>query len=399
MTLPGRWIQRIFFLFLSGILPLSAQSPKATAWADSLLKTMSTDQKIGQLFMLTAYSNQDESDYRFLQNLIERYQPGGLIFMQGSPEKQIELINRYQALSPTPLLIAQDAEWGLTMRLTGTQKYPRNMTLGAIQSDSLLYQFGKQMAEELRRVGVQMNFAPVVDINNNPNNPVINDRSFGQDKFNVTRKAYMTMKGMQDNGVMACAKHFPGHGDTGTDSHFDLPVLNHSLERLDTLELYPFYRLMSSGVGSVMVGHLHVPALDPTPNRSASLSPLIVQTLMRDKLHYNGLIITDALNMQGVTKYYGPGEVALQALLAGNDILLSPVNVPQSVEAISKALQSGVLAQQVLDEHVRRILIAKYGLGLKKWKPIPVDHARADVLTPKGEILRKQLYENAITLA
>lgn len=378
---------------------LSAQSRSATAWTDSVIQGMSLDEKIGQLFILTAYSNQDESDYQYLQRMVERYHPGGLIFMQGTPEKQVELINRYQAVSEIPLLISQDAEWGLSMRLRGTQKYPRNMTLGAVQSDSLIYHFGRQMARELRRVGVHMNFAPVADINNNPANPVINDRSFGEEKFNVTRKAYMTMKGMQDGGVLACAKHFPGHGDTGVDSHFDLPVLNHSLERLDTLELYPFHRLMQGGISSVMVAHLHIPALDPTPDLSASLSRKIIHDLLRERMNYQGLIITDALNMHGVTKYFGQGEVALEALLAGNDLLLSAENIPASIAAIQSAITSGRLSEAELDEHVRRILLAKHQLGIARFTPISTRSVRADILTTGGDILRKQLFESAITLA
>ncbi len=393
--------RRVFFasLFLSfGCTSLNAQSIQAQAWADSLMKTLSPEQKVGQLFILTAYSNQEESSYAYLQNLITRYQPGGLIFMQGSPEKQIELINRYQNASHVPLLISQDAEWGLSMRLTGTMKYPRNMTLGAIRDDSMLYHLGRQMAQELRRVGVHMNYAPVVDINNNPDNPVIGDRSFGQEKFNVARKSYMVMKGMEDAGVLACAKHFPGHGDTGVDSHVDLPVLTHTLDRLDTVELYPFFRLMEWGIASIMVAHLHVPALDPTPNMSASMSPKIVKGVMRDRMNYDGLVITDALNMQGVTKYYDAGEVALGALLAGNDMLLSPENVPKSVQAILDALRSGVITEAELNTHVRRVLLAKYKVGLHRWAPIPVANVRADILTPQGEALRKQLYEQAITI-
>lgn len=389
----------LFLLICSLPLWLNAQSSRDKRWADSVLQSMTIEEKVGQLFILTAYSNQDESDYRYLQSLIENYHPGGLIFMQGTPEAQVRLINRYQAASDIPLLISQDAEWGLSMRLRGTQKYPRNMTLGAIQSDSALYHFGRQMAKELRRVGVHMNFAPVADINNNSNNPVINDRSFGQEKFNVTRKAFMTMRGMQDAGVLACAKHFPGHGDTDVDSHHDLPIIAHSPERLDTLELYPFKRLIQGGIASVMVGHLHIPAIDDTPNRSASLSPQVITGLLREKLNYDGLIITDALNMQGVTKYYGTGEVALAALMAGNDLLLSAENIPASVNSILSAIRSGRLTEATLDSHVRRILRAKAALGLRTFRPIPEENVRLDILTSGGETLRKQLYENAITIA
>lgn len=384
-------------IFLPGFL--RAQQAWQLRWADSVLHSMSLEEKVGQLFVLTAYSNQEESDYRYTESLVRKYHPGGIIFMQGTPEAQVRLINRYQAASHLPLLISQDAEWGLSMRLKGTQKYPRNMTLGAVQSDSLLYHFGRQMAIELRRVGVHLNFAPDADINNNSDNPVINDRSFGQQKFNVTRKAYMTMRGLQDAGVLACAKHFPGHGDTDVDSHYDLPVIAHSLERLDTLELYPFKRLIQGGIASVMVGHLHVPALDNTPDRSASLSPEIITGLLREKLKFDGLIVTDALNMKGVTKYYQTGEVALAALKAGNDLLLSAENIPVSIERILDALSSGRYPESRLNEHVKRILVAKAALGLVTFQPIPQENVRRDILSRQGETLKKQLYEAAITIA
>lgn len=368
-------------------------------WVETKLSDMTLEEKIGQLFMVTTYSNQDEKDYKYIESLILRHKIGGLIFMQGSPDKQVELINRYQSLSDIPLMISMDAEWGLSMRLKQTRAYPRNMTLGAIKNDSLLYLMGKQMAKEMRRVGVHVNFAPVVDVNNNANNPVINFRSFGENRYRVARKGIMISNGMQDEGVIACAKHFPGHGDTEVDSHYDLPVINHSLQRLDSIELYPFSKLINSGVKSVMVSHLYIPSLDTSKNVGASLSPKIIKGLLREKMGYDGLVFTDALNMKGVTKYYPTGEVSLKALMAGNDFLLSPVDVPKAIRTIGIAVSSGKITEAELDVHVARILKAKKELGLTQAKPISRKNLIDDLNTSEAKVLRKKLYEAAITIA
>ena len=367
-------------------------------WVDSVLNSLSLEQKIGQLFMVTTYSNQEEKDYRYIERLIKSQHLGGLIFMQGTPERQITLVNRYQKISPIPLLIAQDAEWGISMRLKETQPYPKNMTLGAIRNDSLLYQMGIHMGRELKRVGVQVNFAPVVDVNNNPNNPVINYRSFGENRYRVARKGIMLTNGIQNEGVMACAKHFPGHGDTETDSHYDLPLIAHSVQRLDSLELYPFSKLMQAGVGAVMVAHLYIPALDPTPNLPTSMSPRIITDLLRKRMGYDGLIFTDALNMQGVTKFYEPGEVSLQAFLAGNDMLLSPNNVPRAASLMLQSIEDGKITVSDLDSRVRRILKAKYRTGLANYYPLKIEGLRNDINSMEARILRKKLYEASLTL-
>ncbi len=367
-------------------------------WADSVLNTLTLDQKVGQLMMLAAYSKQSTASQDYLASLLRTYEPGGLIFMQGTPKEQVPLVNRFQALSNVPLLMAQDAEWGLDMRLEEGMAYPRNLTLGAIRNDSMLYQLGARYAYELKRVGMQVNFAPVIDVNNNPANPVINQRAFGEDRFNVARKGIMLSRGMEDHGVMACVKHFPGHGDTDVDSHFDLPVIDHPLARLDTLELYPFARALEAGVGAVMVAHLHIPALDDTPNRPSSLSPRIVQGLIRDSLHYGGLIFTDGLVMQGVTKYYPGGKAALQAFKAGNDLLLTPADLPGAVSAIKQAVKKGEVLPATLDERVHRILAAKYRLGLHRWQPLPVEGIGQDLHSLEAKVLRKRLYEAAMTL-
>ena len=368
-------------------------------WVDSVLNELSLDERIGQLFMVTTYSNQKESDYSYIERLIRQQHLGGLIFMQGDPLNQIRLINRYQARSRVPLLISQDAEWGLGMRLKQTRSYPKNMTLGAVRDDSLLYKMGYLMGMELKRTGVQVNFAPVVDVNNNANNPVINYRSFGENRYKVARKGIMLTKGMQDVGVLACAKHFPGHGDTDTDSHYGLPLIPHSLERLDSLELYPFSKMAAAGVEAMMVAHLYIPALDSTPDLASSLSSNIIQKLLREKLGYNGLIFTDALNMRGVTQYHQPGEVSYKALLAGNDMLLSPNNVPRAAQMIRQAVLEGILSEADIEARVRRILRAKFRSGLAYRRPLSTKNLQKDLWSEEARVLVKQLYESALTLA
>ncbi|MGB0424856.1 MAG: glycoside hydrolase family 3 protein, partial [Flavobacteriales bacterium] len=292
---------------------LSEGSP----WADSVLVNLSLEEKIGQLFMVAAYSNRDEQHSLEIEQLIKENHIGGLIFMQGGPIRQANLTNRYQKASKTPLLMAMDAEWGLAMRLDSTIKYPRQMSLGAAGSEELAYSYGKEMARQLKRLGVHVSFAPVVDVNNNAKNPVIGSRSFGEDRELVSDLGIACMKGLQDGGVLANAKHFPGHGDTDKDSHQTLPVITHSRARLDSIELYPFKKMISQGLGSMMIAHLNIPALD---SETSTLSSKIVTDLLRNDLAFDGLIFTDALNMNGVASYYEPGEVDLKALLAGNDI-------------------------------------------------------------------------------
>ncbi|MEM7367033.1 MAG: glycoside hydrolase family 3 N-terminal domain-containing protein [Bacteroidota bacterium] len=369
------------------------------AWADSVLSSLSLEEKIGQLFMVATFSNKDEKEYQFVEKLVRDDYLGGIIFMQGNPASQLQLVNRYQRLANVPLLIAQDAEWGLSMRLKGVQPFPKNMTLGAITDDSLLYDMGSQMAKELRRVGVGMNFAPVVDVNNNSRNPVINYRSYGENKFNVARKGIMFTRGLQGQGVIACAKHFPGHGDTDTDSHHALPLIKHDLHRLDTLELYPFVKLIQAGVQSLMVAHLQIPSLDPRPDQATTLSRRVVTGLLRDSLDYRGLVITDALNMQGVAKDLSPDEVSLQAFLAGNDILLFPSNIPRSARRIKEAILNEEVTEAELDQRVRRILLAKFRIGLANPSPLSPDQLEEDLNSSEGNILRRKLYHSSLTLA
>src|SRR5690606_26031321 len=339
----------------SGPFPL----PVNNRWVDSVFRTLSPDEKIAQLIMVAAYSNRDKSHEQEILKLIRDQKVGGLVFFQGGPVRQSRLINTYQEASKVPLLMAMDAEWGLGMRLDSTISYPYQMTLGAISNDSLIYKMGAEVARQMKRAGLHFNFAPVADINNNPNNPVINFRSFGEDKNNVARKATTYMRGMQDHGILATAKHFPGHGDTDTDSHYALPQIAHSRKRLDDIELYPFREMIKAGVGGIMVAHLNVPALDPSGVPS-TLSKPIVTDLLRKELGFKGLIVTDAMNMRGVTAGNTPGVVDKDAILAGNDLLEFTEDVPRAISEIRKAISEGKITQQEIDTRCRKILAVKY---------------------------------------
>ena len=298
--------------------------------------------------MVAAYPNKDEVHYTAVDSLITKYKIGGLIFFQGGSVKQAKLNNRFQSKSKIPMLIGIDAEWGLSMRVDSTYKFPFNMTLGAVKDLNLIEAVGKKMGAEAKRMGIHYTFSPVVDINTNPSNPIIGVRSFGEDKEDVTNKAIALMKGINSQGVFATAKHFPGHGDTSTDSHHTLPVINFTKFRLDEIELYPCKRMISEGLQSVMVAHLNVPVLEPNPATPSSLSKNIVTDLLKKELGFKGMIITDALNMKGASNAYKPGDIELAAFLAGNDILLMPENVPVAIETIKKAYKDTLFQKKDL---------------------------------------------------
>ena len=367
------------------------------SWADSVFDTLTEDQRIAQLFMVAAYSNKGKEHEEYISNLVSTYNLGGLIFMQGTPEKEIELTNLYQSKAKTPLMIAIDGEWGLPMRLKNTFKFPKQMTLGAIQHDSLIYDMGKEIALHCKRIGIHVNFAPVIDVNNNRKNPVINYRSFGEQRENVTKKGIAYMRGMQDNGVLACAKHFPGHGDTDKDSHKALPVITHDYRRLDSVEFYPFKQLIKEGIGSMMVAHLFIPALDSTPNTATTLSKKVVTDLLKKEMEFNGLIFTDALNMKGVSSYYKPGVVDVKALIAGNDVLLFSEDVPTAIKEVKKAIANGEITKERVWKSVKKILYAK------QWMKISTDtifdkNLSADLNPKSSELTNRLLFENALTL-
>lgn len=377
--------------------PGKKQPVKPGAWAQSALDSMTLDEKIGQLFMVAAYSNKDEAHYNQIERLVREQQVGGLIFMQGGPGRQINLANRYQKAARFPLLIAQDSEWGNSMRLDSSQRYPHNMTLGAIRDSLIIFELGMQMGKECRRVGVQVNFAPSVDINNNPRNPVINDRSFGEDRENVATKGIYIYKGMEYSGAIGCAKHFPGHGDTDTDSHLDLPIIPHGRKRLDSLELYPFKKMIERGCASIMVAHLYIPALDTTRNLASTLSPKIVTKLLKEEMGFKGLIFTDALGMKGVTKYWSEGETELKAFLAGNDVLLFSADVAKAKRMIKDAILKGKVSEAELNARVLKILAAKEWAGLHSNRFTP-ELLPGELVNTATKSLSRRLYEQAITV-
>ena len=359
---------------------------------------MTFEEKVGQLFMVAAYSNKKEDHVQDLDKLIAKHKIGGLIFFQGGPVRQALLTNRFQAQSKIPMLIGNDAEWGFSMRLDSTVKYPWNMTLGAIQDNKLIEKMGAQMAKQSKRLGVHFTFGPVVDINTNPNNPIIGNRSFGEDKLNVTAKALAYMKGLQDNGIFATAKHFPGHGDTGTDSHHTLPVVPFDKQRLDSVELYPYKELIKNGLSSVMVAHLNVPSLESREGYPSSLSNKVVTDLLKNELQFDGLIFTDALNMKGASNFKQPGDIDLEAFLAGNDVLLFAENVPKAIDKFKEAFQANLFTEERLAHSVKKILKYKYQVGLYKYKPVEIKNLYEDLNAIEYEALNYQLYENAITV-
>ncbi|MBC7589374.1 MAG: serine hydrolase, partial [Chitinophagaceae bacterium] len=372
------------FFFILLALQVNAQkflekTPPAKYWADSVFKTLSKEQKIAQLMIIRAHSNLGEKHVQDVTNLIKKYDVGGLCFFQGGPVRQAKLTNFYQQTAKTPLMICIDGEWGLGMRLDSVINFPRQLMMGAVPDAKLIYEFGKAVGNQCKRIGIQVNYAPDIDINNNPENPVINDRSFGEDKYKVALYGVQYMKGMQDVGVMACAKHFPGHGDVSVDSHLDLPVINKSRKELDSLELYPFRELIKAGVGSMMMAHLYIPSIDNTANQASSLSVKNVTGLLRNELGYKGLTFTDALEMKGVSKFYPSGEAAVQSLIAGNDMLCLPGDVPAAIQKITEAINAGKLSWADIDSKVMKVLLSKFHLGLDKIEEIKLDNITADL--------------------
>ncbi|MCH2021348.1 MAG: serine hydrolase [Saprospiraceae bacterium] len=371
---------------------------KENEWVNSRIDSMSKDEKLGQLFMVGAYPPKGASDEKRIYNCIDSHKIGGVIFFRGHEDRIASLTNKFQARSKFPMMMAMDAEWGTNMRVSASVKFPRQLMMGAIQNNALIYEFGVAVAQECKAMGIHINFAPVVDVNNNPANPVIGDRSFGENRKNVTAKSFQYIQGLQDNGIMACAKHFPGHGDTDVDSHKDLPVINHNLERLDSVELYPFKNLSQHGVKSVMVAHLHIPALDSTQNLPITLSKPAVTGLLKNKLGFKGLVFTDALSMKGVTKHFKEGEVDLKALLAGNDILLMTQDIPKAKKKIYEALDSNWITWEEINFRVRKILHAKYKMGLNEYKAVDPVNVVSRLNIHDNTALKQELVKNAITL-
>ena len=404
----NKFFLSLLLLFSYSLQSLSAQyQPKnwtskqikdANIWVDKTYESLSQDEKLGQLFIVALYTNKGEEYIETVRNLVKNEQLGGLILMQDDAEREIKLLNEFQKASKIPMMIGMDAEWGLFQRIPTAHKFPWAMTLGAIQDKKLIYEMAAKIAEDSKRMGINWDFAPVVDVNTNPNNPIIGNRSFGSEVDNVVKSATAYTNGLQDQNILAAIKHFPGHGDTSTDSHLDLPVVSHNLKRLEQIELAPFKALMDKNVGGVMIAHLYVPALESEKGIPASLSKKIITGLLKEKYGYKGLIITDALNMGAVAKRYKPGEVDALAFKAGNDIMLFSDGVKEGKRLIQKAIDDKEISQNRIEESVKKILLTKYYLGLNKYEDKKPENINQDLNSPAHFSLAEKLYSNALTL-
>jgi beta-glucosidase-like glycosyl hydrolase len=400
-------LQRVFtictLLFLAipiiveGQISTQENDPVCQQWVDSVYSSLSAEERIAQLLVVRA-NDPGKDYYPVIEKYIREYNIGGVCFFRNHPSHQAVVTNHWQEISKTPLLISIDAEWGLGMRLDSTTIFPFQMTLGAIQDNDLIYNMGATIAQQCKRIGVQMNFAPVVDINSNPANPVIGMRSFGQDKENVMLKGTAYMRGLQENGIIATAKHFPGHGDTDSDSHQTLPIISHAIERLDSLELYPFKQLINNGLGGIMIAHLYIPAYEKREGVASTLSENIVTGLLKEELGFNGLVVTDALDMKGVTKYHKPGDIEVKALQAGNDILLLPADVPKAIRQIHRAVEKGEIDVALVNNACRKILEYKFKAGLAVRPNVALHHLYEDLNSPEANALNELLYDASATL-
>ncbi len=367
-------------------------------WVDSVFRKMNRRKKIAQLFFIRAHTDKGQAYEDSVAAIIKDEQVGGLVFFQGGPVRQANLLNKYQKLVNVPLLVAMDGEWGVGMRLDSTLSYPYQMTLGAIQDNALIYKMGQQVAYDFKRLGMQMNFGPDMDINNNPNNPVINYRSFGDNKYNVAAKGIAYLKGMQDAGLLTTAKHFPGHGDTNTDSHLDLPLLPFTRKRLDSLEEYPFREAIKAGISGVMIAHMDIPSLDSTKNLPSTLSRKIVTGNLKDSLGFKGLVVSDAMEMKAVVKYFPDGEADVRAFLAGNDIIELSENSGRAIKLIRKAIRKNEISIDEFNARVKKVLAAKYWAGLNHYREISTDHLVEDMNRPAAKQLIQQLSDAAVTV-
>ena len=399
-----RYYSTLFFVMLFSSF-LFSQNPlltkdfeNQTKWVDSIYNNLSIDQKIGQLFTIWVATKQGPEKMKEVLSIIKKNHLGGLIFSLGNINDQAKATNKFQSISKVPLLIGMDAEWGIGMRLDDAFSFPFNMTLGAIEDNSLIYKVGKRIGAHAKRLGVHINFAPVTDINTNPNNPIIGSRSFGEDKINVTLKSLAYLKGMQSEGIMGSAKHFPGHGDTSTDSHKTLPSIDFSAKRINDVELYPYKELIKNQLSGVMVAHMEVPSLEKTPKLPSTLSKNIITKLLKKKLKFKGLIITDAMDMKGVVDFNKDQSADVNALLAGNDVLLMPDNLDESTKSIKKALKNGIISEKRLSYSVKKILLAKYKAGLHKISEISLENISKDLNTEIDKSLFEELTEKSITL-
>ena len=371
---------------------------KAKQWVDKTYNSLSQDEKLGQLFIVALYTNKDEAHINSVRSTVINEKIGGLILMQDDASKQISLVNEFQQKSKVPLMIGMDAEWGLYQRIAAAHKFPWAMTLGAIQDKSLIKEMAAKIADDCKRMGINWDFAPVVDVNTNPDNPIIGNRSFGSEVKNVVESALAYSNGLQNNRILAAIKHFPGHGDTDKDSHLDLPVVSHPKSRLEKVEIAPFRELMDKGIGGVMVAHLYVPALEKEKGVPASISKTIVTGILKEKLGYKGLIITDALNMGAVANRYRAGELDALAFKAGNDIMLFSQDVSTGKKLIQQAIDRGEISQTRVEESVKKILLTKFYLGLDHYSPINPENINEDLNNTSHREIVQKMYSNALTL-
>jgi beta-glucosidase-like glycosyl hydrolase len=403
----GKYLIKCFILTVINLIAVNAFAQKESYielinqqnhWVDSVFHKMSRKRKVAQLFFVRAHTNRGQKYEDSVAHVVKTQQVGGLVFFQGGPVRQAELINRYQKLVKLPLLITMDGEWGLGMRLDSTISYPYQMTLGAIQDNSLIYKMGQQVAYDFKRLGMQMNLAPVLDINNNPDNPVINYRSFGDNKYNVATKGIAYFKGMQDAGLLTMAKHFPGHGDTNVDSHLDLPLLPFTRERLDTLEEYPFRQAIKAGITGIMIAHMDIPAFDTTKNLPSTLSRPIVTDVLKDSLKFKGLVVSDAMEMKAVVKYFPAGEADVKAFLAGNDIIELSEDSKRAIKLIRKVVRQDRISKEEFESRVKKVIVAKYWAGLNQYHESAINNLTEDLNRPAAKELVQQLSDAAVTL-
>ena len=402
-----KWLKYTTLLFLiSSFSQLFAPPRKGQAnlkkqvntWAQQTFDSMTEDERLGQLFMIECRPTLGREHIAEVERMVQQHHVGGVIFFKGDPTEEVKMTNKFQAMSKTKLLIAIDGEWGLAMRLSNTISYPYQLGLGGIQNDDVIYEMGLEIGRQCKRMGIHVNFAPVIDINNNPNNPVINYRSFGEDPLNVSKKGWAYAKGMQDAGIIACAKHFPGHGDTDVDSHKDLPVINHSLQRLREVEFKPFEYLIDQGIMSVMTAHLFIPAIDNRKNIAMSISDKAINGILRQEMGFMGLSFTDALNMQGVAKYHPDGELEYKALAAGNDILLSPGDIPKAIRIIKEAINDGRLTEEYVNGKILKILNYKQAMGLDDFKPLNEENVEKDLNSAHAQYINYKLIAQELCL-
>ncbi|MFP4288899.1 MAG: glycoside hydrolase family 3 N-terminal domain-containing protein [Bacteroidales bacterium] len=415
MTIFKFFIQSLLLIIIASYIVFSSENTKdindnlrgksfeppanfSTPWTDSVLSSLTLEQKIGQLFMIEVSTQNNARYLRRIEKQIVDNNIGGIIFFKGGPLSQIKFTNQLQQTIKTPLMLSMDAEWGLSMRLDSTPSFPRHITLGAIANERLIYELGLEMGWQSKRMGIHMNFAPVIDVNSNPANPVINSRSFGEDRYNVARKGLALMFGMQDAGVFATAKHFPGHGDTETDSHHALPYLPHSRSEIDSVHLFPFRQLIDNGLQSLMIAHLNIPSMDDTPDIPSSLSPKIINHLLKKEMEFKGLVVSDAMNMKGVTSFYPPGELELKALQAGVDLILMPQNLELAINTIHKSVKDNTISEEFIDEKVRKILYFKEMAGLDDYRHLPRYNVYEHLNAPRVQELNRKLVESAITV-